>query len=218
MIRVLPAPPPPDFDAKVRQPGLRAIAELVGGAPPRAAGRRHAQIAGSREEIPADKFPPYWSEAAGDLVEAYHRICSYLCLYIPGGTGAPSVDHMVPKSTRWDQVYEWGNYRLACALMNARKGAVSSVLDPFDVEDGWFALELVQFQVVQGERLADGVRPSVEATIERLRLNDDTCCAARAEFAEDYWEGAISVDYLTRHAPFVAVELRRQRRLRGEDR
>ena len=102
--------------------------------------------------------------------------------------------------------------------MNARKSAVSSVLDPFDVEDGWFALELVQFQVVQGERLANGVRTSVEATIERLRLNDATCCAARAEFAEDYWRGAITADYLTRHAPFVAVELRRQRRRRGDDR
>ena len=217
MIRVLPAPPPRDFDAKVRQPGLRAIAELVGEAPPRAVGRSHAPVAASREEIPPDRFPPYWREAASDLLEAYDRICSYLCLYIPGGTGAPSVDHMVPKSTRWDQVYEWRNYRLACALMNARKGAVASVLDPFDIEDGWFALELVGFQVMRGERLPDGVRTAVEATIERLRLNDVTCCAARAEFAEDYWRGAISADYLSRHAPFVAVELRRQGRLRGDD-
>lgn len=217
MIRVLPAPPPLDFDAKVRQPGLRAIAELVGESPPRAAGKPHAQVAVSREEIPPDRFPSYWREAAGDLLEAYNRICSYLCLRIPGGTGAPSVDHMVPKSTHWDQVYEWRNYRLACSLMNARKGAVAGVLDPFDVEDGWFALELVEFQVVRGEGLADGVLSSVEATIERLRLNDVTCCDARAEFAEDYWQGDISFDYLTRHAPFVAGELRRQGRLRRDD-
>ncbi|MCY4028346.1 MAG: hypothetical protein OXH75_18785 [Acidobacteria bacterium] len=79
-------------------------------------------------------------------------------------------------------------------------------------------MEVVEFQVVQGERLADGVRTSVKTTIERLRLNDGTCCAARAEFAEDYWRGAISVDCLTRHAPFVVVELRRQHQLRSDDR
>ena len=50
---------------------------------------------------------------------------------------------MVAKSMRWDQVYEWANYRLACSLMNARKDAIASVLDPFEIEDGWFALELV---------------------------------------------------------------------------
>ena len=50
---------------------------------------------------------------------------------------------MVARSMRWDQVYEWRNYRLACSLMNARKGAVASVLDPFEIEDGWFAIEFV---------------------------------------------------------------------------
>ena len=111
--------------------------------PARNAGRRYSQIAESRDEIPASAFHPYWREALEDLLERYDRICSYLCLYIPRGTGAPSVDHLIAKSTQWDQVYEWRNYRLACSLMNARKGAVASVLDPFEVEYGWFAMELV---------------------------------------------------------------------------
>jgi hypothetical protein len=33
MIPVEPAPEPPDFDKKVRQPGLSAIAEMVGEPP-----------------------------------------------------------------------------------------------------------------------------------------------------------------------------------------
>lgn len=217
MIPVTPSPPPPDFDANVRQPGLLAIAELVGEALPRTSGKPYAQVAASREEIPAAAFPPLWRKATGDLLQRYNRICSYLCLYIPGGTGAPSVDHMIAKSTRWDQVYEWNNYRLACSLMNSRKGAVASVLDPFDVEDGWFALELIGFQVIRGEGLADKMVTTVEGTIERLRLNDLTCCDARAEFATSYWQGDISLNYLTRHAPFVAGELRRQGRLRAGD-
>lgn len=218
MIRVRPAEEPADFDANVRQPGLRAVAELVGETPPRAGGRHHAQVAKSREEIPAAAFPPYWREALADLLAGYGRVCSYLCLYIPRGTGAPSVDHMAAKSTRWDQVYEWRNYRLACALMNARKGVIARVLDPFEIEDGWFALELVEFQLVPNAGLSPAVLAAVEDTIDSLRLNDAVCCEARLEYAEDYWRRRITLDYLTRHSPFVARELRRQERLREEDR
>ena len=116
----------------------------------------------------------------------------------------------------WTRVYEWSNYRLACSLMNARKG-VASVLDPFEIEEGWFALELVDFQVVPGEGLPIDITSVVSETIERLRLSDHTCCEARAEYAEEYWAGNISLDYLTRHAPFVMRELRRHGRLRADD-
>jgi len=36
----------------------------------------------------------------------------------------------------------------------------------------------------------------------------------RAEYAGNYWDGHVSFDYLMRHAPFVAREMRRQRALR----
>ena len=181
MIRVRPAGEPPTFDTDVRQPGLRAIAELVGETPPRSAGRRYAQVAESREEIPAAAFPAYWRRGLDDLMERYHRICSYSSLYIHPVTGARSVDHMVAKSRRWDPVYEWANYRLTCSLMNARKDAIASVLDPFEIEDGWFALELVGFQVVSGAGLAGDDLAAVEDTIQRLQLNDLMCCKARAD-------------------------------------
>ena len=157
MIPVRPAEEPPNFDADVRQRGLRAIAELVGETTPRTAGQPHAQVAQSREEIPATAFPPYWRQALIDLLASYDRICSYLCLYIPRGTATPSVDHMIAKSVRWDQIYEWRNYRLACSLMNARKGVAAHVLDPFEVEDGWFALNLSVFKVVPGTELPEEV-------------------------------------------------------------
>ena len=215
MIPVTPAPEPPAFDSKVRQPGLRAIAELAGEQPdpPRTASRPCKKVATSRDKIPAGKFPPYWRKVLGDLMESYQQICAYLCLYITRGTGAPSVDHAIPKSMRWDQVYEWSNYRLACSLMNARKRAAVDVLDPFEVKEGWFALELVEFQVVPGNGLPDDVTGAVTDTIERLRLNDLYCCEAREEYAENYWNGGISFRHLMQHAPFVARELQRQHRL-----
>lgn len=217
MIRVQPAPEPPDFDARVRQPGLRAIAELVGERPPRQAGRRCRPVAASRDAIPPDKFPPFWRQCLDELLTRYGRVCAYLALYISRGTGARSVDHFVAKSTRWDLVYEWRNYRLACDLLNSRKGAVADVLDPFEIEDDWFGLELVAFQVLPRVGLPADVAERVGHTILRLGLNDPECCNARTEYADDYWHGHVTFDYLSRHAPFVARELRRQNRVRPED-
>ena len=202
MIRVIPAPEPDSFDARVRQPGLRKLREVA-----------EEHYGGSREAIPSGKFPKHWRRSLDDLMAGYHRICAYLCLYIPRGTGARSVDHMIAKSAAWEQAYEWSNYRLACSLMNSRKGAAVSVLDPFDVEDGWFVLELVEFQVLPNDGLDGAVVEDVQGTIDRLRLNDDECRGAREEYAEAYWSDDVSFDYLGRHAPFVAMELRRQNRL-----
>lgn len=151
-------------------------------------------------------------------MERYHRICFYSSLYIHPVTGARSVYHMVAKSRRWDEVYEWANYRLTCSLMNARKDAIASVLDPFEIEDGWFALELAGFQVVSGAGLAGDDLAAVEDTIQSLQLNDLMCCKARAEYAEKYWDKQIRLAYLTSHAPFVERELRRRGRLLGGDR
>lgn len=206
MIRVVPAPEPDDFDENVRRPGLRAFERL--------ADRKYG---GNREAVPGSEFPDHWRKCLDDLLESYARICSYLCLYITRGTGARSVDHMVAKSAAWEQAYEWTNYRLACSLMNSRKGAATTVLDPFDVEDGWFVLELVEFQVMPGNGLDGAVVEDVQGTIDRLCLNDDECRGAREEYADAYWSRDVSFDYLGRHAPFLAMELRRQNRLRAPD-
>ncbi len=199
MIRVTPAKEPPEFDEQVRQPGLALIAQL-------------AAETGSEDSIPSRQFKPYWRRALNDLLTSYNRTCSYLSLHIPRAVGTPSVDHMVAKSKAWDQVYEWSNYRLACLLMNARKG-VADVLDPFEIGEGWFALELVEFQVVPGRGLPADVRRRVVDTIAKLRLSDNVCCEARAAYAQAYWAGEVSLSYLQRCAPFVARELERQNRL-----
>lgn len=196
MIPVSPAPEPESFDAHVRQPGLAAIEDLAA---------KH----GAQDAIPTADFPPLWRHALDDLMASYERICAYMCLYIPRGVGAPSTDHMVPKSTAWQHMYEWSNYRLACSLMNARKGTATDVLDPFDMESGWFALDTTFFEVRPGADVPDHVATAVHATIRRLGLNDQQCCEARREYALAYWDGHITYDYLSRHAPFVARELRR---------
>lgn len=214
MIHVDLAPAPDDFDQRVNQPGLDAIRELVGEAPlNKRRGKKIQQVADKRENIPAEKFPPYWQKVIPDLLDKYKRICAYSALYIHPGTGTPSVDHLVAKDQAWDQVYEWSNYRLACLNVNAKKG-IKTVLDPFEIDNGLFALEFVAFQVMPGPLAITGLRDQVIHTIESLQLNSSEFCKARCEYVEAYKGGGeygkIDFDYLKRHAPFIAMEMTRQ--------
>lgn len=176
-------------------------------------GPKRKKIAASREAIPADAFPPFWREALDDMLGGYRRLCAYTCLYIERVSGGGSVDHMLPKSTRWDHVYEWSNYRLACALMNSRKSEAKDVLDPFEIKDGWFALELHDCQLICGPGLDAATGDQVATTITRLDLNDEECLKARREYVQSYEDGEISLGYLERRSPFIARELRRQGKL-----
>lgn len=218
MIPVLAAPEPPAFDRLVRAPGLRAIAEMVGKKPrpPRRRGRAFSHIASRERDIPYECFPAYWTHALGDLMAAYHEVCAYSCFRIHPVTGAASADHFAAKSRQWRDVYEWSNYRLACARLNARKRDFSDVIDPFEVRPGWFRLELVGFQVVASPGLPASRRRAVQHTIDRLGLND--FCKDREKDAERYWSGDVSLRVLREESPFVAYELKRQRRLNAGDR
>lgn len=215
MIRVTPAVEPLDFRKRVTTPGLLAIAEMVGEKPMRGAGRRFQKVASKREDIPSKSFPAYWTQALDDLMEAYDRTCAYSCFRIHEVTGWRSADHFAPKSTKWDKVYEWSNYRLACGPLNARKKDFADVIDPFEITDGWFQLELVGFQVIPDPSLDAPTRRRVQNTIDRLKLDDFR--GARARDAENYWAREVSLRVLTEESPFVAKELRRQSRLNAGD-
>jgi hypothetical protein len=219
MIPVTPAPPPEGFEAAVREPGLRALAELVGEPPPkrRRAGRSFKKIADRREDIPPDKLTPYWTNALDDLLTAYQRICAYSCFRIHPVTGARSVDHMAPKSRAWDRVYEWSNYRLACVLLNARKRDFTDVLDPCEVQDGWFELDPVGFLVLVAKGLPATTTQRVDSTIIRLGLNDPPFTDARERDWSNYIDGHVSFAVLLEESPFVAREFLRQGRLRPGD-
>lgn len=211
MILIKLAPEPADFDATVRQPGLRAIAELVGEPDlPKRRGKKRKVIAATRDEIPAGKFPPFWTEALPELHEAYGRVCAYMSFYIERVTGAASVDHMLPKSLNWQEVYEWRNYRLACSLMNSRKNDYQDVLDPFEIDDDWFRIESVAYQVVPAPNLPPDIHLKVQATIDRLKLNDYECLKLREEYVAAFQQGDITQNYLRQRAPFLAREMERE--------
>jgi hypothetical protein len=219
VIPVALAPEPADFDAKVRQPGLSAIDELVGRRPRRPRpGPRRSQVASSESKIPADAFPPYWREALDDMMLAYEQRCAYLAMFIEH-TGHPTVDHVVPKSYAWDKVYEWSNYRLCTGIVNSKKLELRGLVDPVHAKVGWFALDLTSYHVVRGAAAPRAAHAKIDKTLPLLNLRD--CLAQRRRYVEDYRLGpgnkGIDLSYLERRAPFIAAELRRQGQLvRGD--
>lgn len=218
MIRVELQPPPADFDDEVRQPGLSALAELVGEPPTvKRPGPRRKKLAERIEDLRHDDLPPLWRHCLPQLAEAYQRICAYSCHYVEPITGNGTADHYVPKSLDPRKAYEWANYRFACARMNARKGVAAEVLDPFEVQDGWFRLELVRFQLHAVPGLPVEVAAAIDRTIDLLGLNDETCKQARADWCEAFWAGDLTLPFLERRFPLLARELRRQGRLSAPD-
>lgn len=97
--------------------------------------------------------------------------------------------------------------------MNSRKGDSLEVLDPFQIPNGWFILELLFLQVLPNPALSEARRGQIQATIDRLRLNDKTCVRIRASYYNEYLGGQLSFPQLEKWSPFVAMELKRQGRV-----
>ena len=208
MIRVEPRPEPEDFDANVRLPGHDALRELRGEPRLRTRpGPRRTQ----RDVIRAGDLPAYWTECLEDLHEAYGGICAYSCFHIESATRDWTVDHYLPKGSEpLENAYEWSNYRLASRVMNSHKHQFTDVLDPFTVKDGWFEINFFSFEVHAAEGVPDAVRIQVNASINRLTLNERSMRQLRKRYFDAYQSGDISLRYLEQYAPFVAREMVRQ--------
>ena len=195
MIAVQQQPEPPDFDAKVRQTGVAWM-------------RAHG-IADNQPLPRGTRLKDYWRECKPDVYERYGRCCAYLAVYMQD-IGEVTIDHFIPKSLRPDLAYEWSNYRLASALINARKLQSCDVLDPFAVQNGWFHLELVTGHIYPNPALDSPAIEKVQTTIARLKLDDANCRETRAQHFQDFCEQNISEAHLKTHSPFVWSEASRQ--------
>ena len=193
MIRVERQPEPAEFDKVVRQPGVAYL-------------KRHPNPTSNQW-----KSHSYWLEIRPQLRKSYRGTCAYCCHWIPADTGANTVEHFHPKDTYPKQAYEWSNYRLVSGTLNGRKGTREDILDPFEVQNGWFVIDFPSLLVKPAQELPPGIAQSVQITIDVLRLNDEgTCLQARVAYVREYCLNEIDFSYLTKKAPFIALELRRQ--------
>lgn len=199
MIHVSPQPEPADFNILVRQPGRAFLAIKT----------QSTSVLASKDY----NNHTYWREIIPQLRTAYGGVCAYCCEYIPKTTGHRQVDHFWPKTKKLYQLaYEWTNYRLACGLINGRKG-VKTILDPFKIQDGWFIMQFPSLLIIPApaNTLPIGItQGEIQDTIDDLQLNDEgENVPSRKEYIELYCENG-DYNYLRKRAPFLAKELARQ--------
>ncbi len=190
MIRVSLKPEYPDFNMRVRQPGRTFL-----GATPNPNSKQF-------------KRKNYWTRALSELHAAYAGVCAYTAMYLPD---RGSVDHFRPKTAFPELAYEWSNFRLAGGRINSTKGNSLDILDPFEIEDDWFYLDIPSCLIRANSNLDKALKGRINLTINSLGLNsDDIYVQERCNILIAFAQGQIGHDFLKERYPFLAREILRQ--------
>lgn len=216
-----PRAPEYDFHHDVYERGEDAIRQLAGSPPLHTwKGPSIKARVGRIEDVTCSMLRdyPYWTRAMPALHRAYKGYCAYLARYIEL-VEMPTTDHFVALRNASDPrlAYTWSNYRLAHALVNGVKSAIPDVLDPFEIGEGWFAIDFGRFETVIGPKAPPEQREAIQRTITALRLDGRELAITRRRAAERYWSRRLLLVSLEDDEPFLASELRRQGRLNPED-
>lgn len=122
-----------------------------------------------------------------------------------------SVDHFIPKTVNPALAYEWSNYRLASGRVNSCKSNQTNILDPFNVDNDWFEIDIPSCLLRANAALPHNLRAQINSTINSLRLNADDCYVQeRCNILINYAKAEISLNFLKARYPFLAKEIQRQ--------
>ncbi len=185
MLRCTPAPEPEGFDQAVRKKG-------------------NEWLNSNPSKIPKD----LWSDFKPQLEAAFDDRCAYTAMYVPSGVG--TVEHYLSKRNYPHLAYEWSNYRHAINRVNGCKGNLDDlVLDPFEVEDDWFAIQIPDLQLVLTDKIPAELRDKATFTIEKLQLqNSPWILRQRRRWYNGYLNGKYSLEMLDEDAPMIARAIR----------
>jgi hypothetical protein len=188
MIPFKPSEEPEGFDQECRRPGNAWLASNPGARRPR----------------------DFWSPFKPRLAKVFRQLCGYSAMFEPVGT----VDHYRGVAKSPELIYEWSNYRFASAWINSSKrSADKEVLDPFEIEEGWFEILLPSLQLVATERVPVELRDKARHTLERLHLRDDErVIRQRRVWLQLYEEGKLSLEGLWEMAPLIARAVEQDQR------
>ncbi|NRD62219.1 hypothetical protein HRD49_10720 [Corallococcus exiguus] len=152
--------------------------------------------------------PAYWRRCNAQLAAAFFERCAYTAMYL----GAPgTVDHFISIDEDRRLAYEWTNFRYSAGWLNSRKQALVSerLMDPFEIEDGWFVLLLPSLQLQVTERCPPQLRERAAKTLRLLGLDhDERVVRYRRQWLEEYERRRVTLDYLEDKAPLVARAVR----------
>ena len=182
-------PEPATFDADCRQKGLEWLQKL-------------SQNQTALPDRPTD----FWSPFRPDLRRGFRGRCGYYAMYIHDG----QVDHFTSwKTCRTNNTpglaYEWDNFRFIDGALNSSKRTLDGqLLDPFEVEDDWFEIELPTL-VLRPVRVPPERQDAAQLTLDRLGLDQGSrALELRWEWYEQHRRGQLSLDGLRDMAPLVA--------------
>lgn len=201
MIRVSPQPEPSDFALKVTLPGEQWLKDQKWYDTSRP---NDYQKAPKRTE-----FPPFWTGISKEIYDAYNGICAYLGIYFEYVSGASSVDHFLPKTKFPGLAYKWMNYRLSCLGINRRKNSNTNILDPFEIEDDWFDVDMQTGAIYPNLLLEDDLKARVQDTIDELGLDQQVYREMRHRHVLHALKREIKESYLRETSPFIWKVLKR---------
>ena len=150
----------------------------------------------------------YWTPFKNVLAEGFGQLCAYSVMYEPVGT----VDHFVSWHEDRSLAYEWGNYRYCAGWINSSKknALAADLLDPFEVEEGWFEIHLPSLQLRVSDTVPNRFRERAEHVLMRLHLrNDERVMRQRSEWYSLYRNGDITLKGLETKAPLIAAAIAR---------
>lgn len=188
MIHFKQPPEPPDFDQRCRKPGNQWLASHPA----------------------ANRPKDYWTLFKKPLADGFADLCGYSVMYTPNGT----VDHYLSCKNYPDLAYEWSNYRFCAEWMNkSKQNEDDAVLDPFEVQDGWFEILLPSLQMVVTDKVPAHLRQKAQHTLIRLHLRDDErVIRQRREWFRMYQDGELTLEGLSKKAPLIAAAVKKQQR------
>jgi hypothetical protein len=150
----------------------------------------------------------YWRDIKADLYQLYKSVCAYTGEWFP--EPAASVDHFIPTSKEPRLAYEWDNYRLTTQKMNNIKGNKTDLIDPFEVQLGWFVLDFPSCYIKSCMEITDIEDKKVRDTINALELNSYERTDTRYNIIQEYINGKMNFDFLRINYPYIAYEIERQ--------
>ncbi len=196
MIRVICQPEPSNFESTVRRPGIQFL--------------KACNLALGQSTPSKFEWRPLWRLALEDLYDSYDGICAYLGIKMEFSQGGVSVDHFEPKHTNPFRAFDWDNFRLTSSRMNSRKGRSQDVLDPFQIQNGWFEIDFTTGRVKANQDIDLQIQNQVKQTIKRLRLNDMRSKKQRIQFLDRWLAKKINLEVVKEDAPFIYMEILRQ--------
>ena len=186
-----PIPEPEDFEQKCRQAGKKWL------------------LANQNETRPKDFWSPFRLKLAAGFLDR----CGYGAMYIPSG----QVDHHASIDEDRSQSYEWSNFRYIDGWINSAKSKrkVIELLDPFEVQEGWFELELPSLQLKTTDAMPAEYRKRAANTLCFLHLgHDERIVRQRRAWLEMYEQGT-PLEVIRQRAPLIAAAIEKRNRLDG---